>query len=356
MPNTSPSRSLLSFPPAARRTFKIISGLTLLVLLAHWAVLQGAPRFSISEGDVGAPVNRPFTTRTITLAKTPANPSVEAPAKTSAGKSRGVAKASPAEVNTQAAVVEPVAESRAPVPQEAATEPATEDAPSASPQPAAVGLGAQNYAIAGSVRLKYAIKGEVKGFPYFANGELLWLQDGNTYDARAEISHFLLGSRVQTSKGNITPQGLEPIRFGDKVRSEVAAHFERSKGKVSFSANTPDASLQPGAQDHLSVFIQLGAMLAGDPARFVEGTQIPVQAIGPRNSEAWVVNVGAQELLDLPGGPVKAVKLWRDASGEYDTKVEMWLAPEMDYLPVRIRLSQSNGDFVEQQWRSTQKP
>ena len=36
-------------------------------------------------------------------------------------------------------------------------------------------------------------------------------------------------------------------------------------GRISFSNNAPDAALQAGAQDRLSVLLQLGAMLAADP-------------------------------------------------------------------------------------------
>jgi hypothetical protein len=28
----------------------------------------------------------------------------------------------------------------------------------------------------------------------------------------------------------------------------------------------------------------------------------------------------------------------------------------MDYVPVRIRLTQANGDYVDQQWSSTDRP
>lgn len=212
------------------------------------------------------------------------------------------------------------------------------------------------HAFAPSTRLKYAIKGEIKGIPYFVNGELLWLQDGTAYSARMEVSHFLLGSRVQTSTGQLTEQGLMPSRFGDKVRSEVAAHFVYDKGKVIFSANTPDAPLLPGAQDQLSIILQLGAMLGAQPQAWTPGRSVSLQAVGPRSSDTWTFTLGDTENLNLPGGDVRAVRLWRDPTGEYDPKVELWLAPEMAYLPVRIRLSQPNGDFVEQQWRSTQAP
>lgn len=231
---------------------------------------------------------------------------------------------------------------------------ASPPAPATATPPAAKAV--RKFAIPASARLKYDVKGEVKGFPYHVNGDLLWVQDGKTYNARMEISHFLLGSRVQTSTGQLTAHGLEPTRFGDKVKSEVAAHFDREKNKVTFSANTPDVPLLPGAQDQLSVFMQLGAMLGAEPHRFPQGTTLPVQAVGPRSAEAWVFTVGASERLVLPGGELGAIRLWRDPLGAYDPKVEIWLAPDVGYLPVRIRLTQSDGDVVDQQWRATQKP
>lgn len=207
-----------------------------------------------------------------------------------------------------------------------------------------------------SVRLLYDIKGETKRIPISAQGELNWRQDGKSYDARLEIRIFLLGSRVQTSKGLIGPQGLEPVRFGDKVRSEVAAHFERGKGKVSYSANTPDEPLLPGAQDQLSIFFQLAGMLAAEPERYPIGSALSFQAVGPRSSETWVFKLTGTESLALPGGQVRTLRLSKDPVSEYDSRAEVWLAPELDYLPVRIRLTQSNGDLVDQLWRATERP
>jgi hypothetical protein len=338
----------------------MLLAITVLVLLAHAALLSGLPLLSTGSAQPQGEVTRVFTTRTIRLdsapGASPVAPVTKAPPisrQLRAAKSKPVPKTQVADAVPKAAEqLEPKAASvdAAPVAEAPAAEPAVD---AAATTPAGAN---QRYTIPGSTRLKYDVNGEVKGFRYFVNGELLWLHDGATYDARLEISHFLLGSRVQTSKGKIGPDGLEPTRFGDKVRSEVAAHFERSKNKVSFSANTPDAPLLPGAQDQLSVFIQLAAMMGGDADRFTKGASVSFQAVGPRSSETWNFLVGASELLKLPGGDVKAVKFTREPVAEFDPKVEVWLAPEMDYIPVRIRLSQSNGDFVEQQWSSTQKP
>ena len=206
------------------------------------------------------------------------------------------------------------------------------------------------------MHLKYKINGEVKGFAYFVNGDLQWKQDGKTYEARMAVSHFLLGSRVQTSRGDLGATGLEPIRFGDKVRSERAAHFERSKRKVTFSANSPEAPLVPGMQDQLSTLVQLASMVAGSPSSFPEGTLVPFESVGPTSVESWIFKVGAQEKLTLPGGPVSAIKLVREALGEYGTRGEVWLAPSMGYLPVRIRLTEANGNFIDQKWSDTVAP
>lgn len=354
-------------PSRPRRPALLLAGLTLAVLLGHWVILFGAPLIMVAHTDPKAEVNRPFTTRTITLAAqenlTAVSPRPHAGGPATPGRA-GKPPQQPQTAAPDAGEATASVSSEAPPPRDQSADEAVETAalapqPDATSPPAASPDKAQpvrSYAFPGSTRLKYDIKGEIKGFPYFANGELLWLQDGKTYDARLEISHFLLGSRVQTSRGQLTPQGLEPARFGDKVRSEVAAHFERSKNIVSFSANTPSAALEPGAQDQLSVFMQLGSLLGGNSDLFPTGTSIPFQAVGPRSSESWVFIVGEIETLTLPGGTVKTIQLTRDHTAEYDTKVEIWLAPAMDFLPVRIRLSQRNGDFVEQQWRATQKP
>ena len=215
---------------------------------------------------------------------------------------------------------------------------------------------APNFAVPVSARLEYDVVGEVKGFPYSANSELLWQQDGQQYSAKLEIKVILLGSRSQISTGRIGGLGLEPTRFLDKARSEQAAHFERDKGIIVFSANAPSATLLAGAQDRLSVVLQLGALLAGAPTRYPPGTSIALQVVGPRDAEDWQFTVGATEVLQLPGGSVTGVKLSRHPRSAYDQKLDIWLAPAMGYLPVRLRMSQDNGDYVDQKWRSSLAP
>jgi hypothetical protein len=211
-----------------------------------------------------------------------------------------------------------------------------------------------SYALAAPARLHYQVSASVRGQDRLANSELVWRHDGESYEASLAIGGGL-PARTQRSTGRITAEGLAPLRFSDKARSEEATHFRHDQGKVSFSSNRPDAHLLAGAQDRLSVLLQLGAMIAANPGNFPPGTEIAIQTAGTRDAQPWLFLVaGAEELL-LPGGAVKAIKLTRNPLKEYDQKVELWLAPTMDYVPVRLRLTQPNGDSLDQQWASTDR-
>ena len=125
---------------------------------------------------------------------------------------------------------------------------------------------------------------------------------------------------------------------------------------MTFSANTPSAAIAPGTQDRLSVFVQLGAMLAAAPERYPPGTQISVPTVSSRAADTWVFTVGETEQLDLPIGPMRAVPLQRLPRRDYDQKAQLWLAPELGYLPARIRITQANGDYAELNLRTQAAP
>jgi len=207
-----------------------------------------------------------------------------------------------------------------------------------------------------SARLQYDVKGQARFIGYSAWADLRWQQDGQHYEARLEVGAFLLGSRVQTSTGLLGHEGLMPLRFGDKSRSELAAHFQRDKNIISFSANTPDVPLLKGAQDRLSVVLQLGALLGAEPDRFPPGTMLSFQTVSQREAEMWQFVVEKEELLRLPYGELNTIKLNRNPRREFDQRIELWLAPSLGYLPARLRITNANGDFVDQLLRTVDTP
>jgi outer membrane biosynthesis protein TonB len=203
-----------------------------------------------------------------------------------------------------------------------------------------------------SAQLSYSVEGQSKGLNYRASGSLDWRNDGQVYSARMEISVFLLGSRVQTSQGAVVASGLEPERFADKSRSERAAHFDRKDKRIRFSNNAPDAELLPGAQDRLSVFMQLAGLLNARPEAYPAGKFMALPVAGVSGSEVWRFQVQGLASLDLPAGSLIARQLVREPLEARDTRVEIWLAPSLGHLPVRIRLTQDSGDVVDQRLRS----
>lgn len=212
----------------------------------------------------------------------------------------------------------------------------------------------------GSAKLEYKMTGQSKGLNYFADAELNWFNSDGQYQASMMVSALFVGSRSMSSVGKINASGLAPTRFADKSRTEVAAHFLPEQGKVSFSANTPDVLWMQGAQDRVSVFLQLAGILAagadGKGTRFAPGSSITVYTVGPRDADSWTFNIGQTEQQSLPAGDMSTIRLTRLPGRTYDKKVEIWFAPGMDYLPVRSRITQTNGDYVDQQLEKLIRP
>jgi hypothetical protein len=204
-------------------------------------------------------------------------------------------------------------------------------------------------ALPGSATLEFEARGQVKGFQYSAGAELRWKHDGQYYEARQSISMFLMGERSQTSEGLVTPHGLQPLSFTDRGRKTQSARFDVAQGKASFSDGTPGAPISDGVQDRLSVFLQLSALLAADPKRYPQGTVIELTTSSARAAARWRFAVGPGETLELPAGSVEALRLDKlpDPQGKSDQQGALWLAPSMQYLPVRIRLNQGQADYVD---------
>jgi len=324
---------------------KTLLALTAAVLAAHVLLLRGAPSALRSPDPLHA---RAFVTRTVAISAPPVAAPQPPPTAPKPGIAPVVRPAPAVSMARAAAAAEPPAHIAAPAPAPALTPAAAPPRERTSPPAVAV-------SIPGSMRLQYKVEVRKGGLSLQASSELRWRHDADSYEASLEVSAPLLPRRSQHSTGRITAEGLAPTRFSDKGRSEEAAHFERDKGKVSFSSNRPDVALLPGAQDRLSVMLQLSAMIAGEPAKFPPDTAIVIQTAGTHDAEPWTFTVEGQEELHLPGGKMGALKLSRSPRKEYDVKVELWLAPSLDYVPVRLRLTQPNGDSVDQQWSATDR-
>lgn len=333
--------------PTPQRTLLV---LTAAVLATHLWLLRSPPaRIHVREATRAAR----FSTRSINTVWESVTPAVAPPSvqpllsKRVAAETRGPSRGT--------AVVPP----RPPLglPQSELADSADADARAAPPRLGAGGPEpvARNFAVPQPVRLRYAVTAQTKRERTQGSSDLSWEHDGETYEARLEVTAPGLPPRVQHSSGRITADGLAPLRFSEKTRTEQATHFERDAQRLSFSNNQPATALLAGAQDRLSVLLQLGAIVAGAPHRFPAGTSVVVQTATTREADPWTFTVDGEERLELPGGSLPTIKLVRPPRREFDQRIEVWLAPGLDYVPVRLRLTQPNGDWVDQQWSSTDR-
>lgn len=215
----------------------------------------------------------------------------------------------------------------------------------------------QTVSVPPAVRLSYDLEGVIST-PYTGSAELLWQREGSGYTSQLLIRKFGLNLQTWASTGTVGAQGLVPQRFVSKRlgKEEVSAHFGKPPGKISFSANTPEAALEAGAQDQLSVFMQLASLLGGEPQQWVAGKSVAFQAVGDRYAERWSFKASALEPIKVPGGTFPAIKLTHEPTAERSQKLELWYVPSVGYLPLRIRITESNGDFLDLLWTGSQKP
>jgi hypothetical protein len=331
--------------------------LTLAVLAAHAVLLRMHAQGLVQPGSDAV---RSLVTRTIVPA--PAEPATVAiaPLAAPALPQRASLAPKPAPAATRAAPPEASSTPQAAAP-EVLPAPAVEAPAPLETAPPAIAVvepsssRAVPLAIPAPVRLRYELVGERRGITLHGSADLEWRHDGTDYEAKMSWQGMLFLRREQRSSGRITSEGLAPRSFHDRSRGEQATHFDHEGGRVTFSNNRPDAQLALGTQDRLSMVLQLAALIGGHPARYPPGTQIAVPTASTREAEAWFFDVVAEEDLVLPGGAVRALKLQRKPRKEFDSQIELWLAPRMDYAPVRLRLTYPNGVTVDQRWSSTDR-
>lgn len=189
-------------------------------------------------------------------------------------------------------------------------------------------------------------------------GELLWRPSGNSYEARLEGR--VAGMRIITllSQGNVDAAGLAPVRYTDerRGRGEQAANFQRKAGKITFSGNPAEFPLLQGSQDRLSWMLQLAAIAQADPKRVAAGSRVVLHVVGARgDSDIWAFQIEGPEEVSTPDGAMKTVKLLREPRKPHDTRVEVWLAPSLHYLPVRAKQTTENSSW-DLRLQSSQPP
>jgi hypothetical protein len=174
--------------------------------------------------------------------------------------------------------------------------------------------------------------------------------EAKTYAARLSTSVVGIDVVDVASEGQVARGGLMPQRFTQKNigRSALAADFDWTQEHVSYSTRDYKRSLKAGTQDWLSFQFQLMVLAQQLPDAFAPGSIVEFPVSGPRDVEIYRFLVVGIEEIETALGPIFAMKLDRPRQpGVANTRIEVWLAPTRDWLPVRLRFTDRRNNVTE---------
>jgi len=201
-----------------------------------------------------------------------------------------------------------------------------------------------------SAQLDYDVVALRDGQKVYGRGKIDWQSDGGnfTIDGEAGILFFTLLSFK--SSGVVDDFGVSPVLYSEKRfrKSETNTHFHRERNTISFSASTASYPRKGGEQDRASIVWQLAGIGRGDGEKFVPGEEINFFVAGVRDAETWQIRVVAEEEIDTYLGKTKAWHVVRmPRPGSYDQKIDIWLAPQQGWYPVKLRYTETSGDYLD---------
>ena len=170
------------------------------------------------------------------------------------------------------------------------------------------------------------------------NYQLKWLTEGRG------LAALIFPDLLQTSEGVLVKTGLQPSKYvyqfgnkADKTRAvdfnwvERIAILQTSKG-----AQTVD--LGEGTQDLLSFMYQF---------MFVAPLQtMQISIATGKKLAVYDYSFEGEENINIKIGELKTMHIVH-SGGDSDEKTELWLAIDYQYIPVKIRKIEKNGDVVE---------
>jgi hypothetical protein len=217
-----------------------------------------------------------------------------------------------------------------------------------------------------STRLSYLLTGNYQG-PVEGQASVEWRLAGERYQVEVEVSvgpfFAPIVSRTSLSDGLVTPEGLAPRRYEEETRVAFRAprRLSLALGPERLRlASGAEPARPPGLQDTASQFVQMTWLFTVQPERLREGELIRFPLALPRQVLDWTYEVGAEVTLETPVGPLPAwhVRPRPPAGPGTGTAtgavllVEFWVAPTLQYLPVRVIIRQDPQTFVDLLLRS----
>jgi hypothetical protein len=176
-----------------------------------------------------------------------------------------------------------------------------------------------------------------------------WTLDGDRYRLRMATTAVGVTILELQSQGALRAFGLAPDRYTEARirRGAVAANFDWGTRRVTFSARTHERPLPDGVQDRISFQFQLMLLGQARPERFRSGAQTLLWVAGRDDVDGYRLRSAGRDRTTTGIGELDTVKVERMTSSESDARIEVWLAPDVGWLPARLRFTDRHGRVTE---------
>ncbi|MCC6069502.1 DUF3108 domain-containing protein [Massilia sp. GCM10020059] len=339
--------------PSFRLRLPLLLGATLLL---HYAAISwvgkgiGLPQPRV-EPAAAAPIVAQLR------APPPPAPAAEASPKPAPQRKMAARAPAPAPVTEPVPAEAPVLEEAAPAAQEAPPAVAADEAPAEEkPDEAPAEALPRQYRADVPPSSELALDLEridAKGTLWHGVAEMSWQASGGSYAVKVDAGISMVVTRFNLlsmgSEGSIGESGFVPRVATEQRRGrpQTATHFNAGQGSITFSASQNTVPLVPGAQDKATLPLQLAAIARADPAQFEGGLEITVGE--ERGASVYSFVVLGQEEIETKLGKLQTWRLSRPPKpGSYNSRLDVWLAPDRGWYPVRIRNTEANGAVTTQ--------
>jgi len=209
-----------------------------------------------------------------------------------------------------------------------------------------------------STRLTYGLTGNYRG-PVYGEAQVEWLRKGAGYQVHLDVavgpSFAPFITRRMSSQGQLTPEGIAPQRYDEETKFILGDARRASVFFLAAEVQLATGQRQPtqrGAQDSASQFVQLTWLFMTGREPLQAGRIVQFPLVLPRKQYAWQYEVLGEAVLDTPMGPVASWHIRPTAQtraqvGGGDLVAEAWLAPSLQYLPVRLVIRQDEQTYVD---------
>jgi hypothetical protein len=196
-------------------------------------------------------------------------------------------------------------------------------------------------------RLTYQLSGQFRG-PLYGDAHVQWQREGTRYQVRLDVRIQVFGTQILTSQGEVTPDGLLPRAY-EELRPGKR-RFAQLGDDVILLENGRTLPRPPGVQDTASQFVELSQRFATGKEPLEVGRSVSVWLARPGGVDQWTYDIVGRAQLRTPRmGEVEAFHLKprpiANPRGNYTA--EMWIAPSLQYLPVRIRVMMGSEAWLD---------